>query len=308
MSSLLAGLRRNFDNALTLRGACGLCRQTARSCAAHLEVKRQRQPVRGQTKPSTSWTGLHHRCRRAHSIVEMRLQRVFGYRPNSAFSLPSFDWRPHRGSPAWSCVPKRVDDHKDGARPAAVDCINVGVGVARNVEATWEFDRELAVEELSPLLANSGYSIWASEEGLSRVDLEEGPDSRVTIMGDLSAATRAPYLLPAQSPENVIHIPLPPDYLLLLGLHLQCGGPVDSIQLMSLRRLPPLFLHLSFIDTGGATRKNRIELRFRLTYLASTTGPGGAATPPVPKQQLLLPQLGNLALEAPVICRLTLRR
>jgi hypothetical protein len=158
----------------------------------------------------TSWAGLVTAAAALFAISEMRLQRVLGYRPELVVLPPELLLSPTQNTPAWSCSPKKVTNQAAQSQSAAVDCINVGIGVARNVEATWEFDRQLAVEQLSPLLADYGYSIWASEEdGLSKVELEQGSDSRVTIMDDLSAATRTPYLLPAQAPESVVHIPLP---------------------------------------------------------------------------------------------------
>lgn len=209
----------------------------------------------------------------------MRRQRIAAYRPELVVLPPELRFHPGQHSPAWSCTSKTEPNERATSGSATVECINIGVGVARNVVGTWHFDRQLAVEELSPLLASRGYSIWHSEEaGYSRIELEEGPDSRVSIVGDVSAAIRAPYLLQVQGQEHVLRIPLPPDFVLLLGLHLHCGSN-DSAQLMTLQSLPPLILHLDFIDAGGVTRATEFKMRFHCTYLESTRRSNGREAP-----------------------------
>jgi hypothetical protein len=225
----------------------------------------------------TAWTGLLTAAAAFLAIFEMRRQRIEGYRPELIVLPPEFSLRPRQIGPVWNCTQKIRTEESAKPVPAAVECINIGAGVARSIVGTWEFDRQSAVEELSPLLAKRGYSIWHSEsDGYSRIDLENGSEPGVSLVGDLSATTSIPYLQPAQTPENVLQIPPPPDFLLLLGLHLHCGAD-DSTRLVMLKGLPPLVLHLSFLDAGGATRNADLELRFRLSYLESSKRADGIA-------------------------------
>jgi hypothetical protein len=231
----------------------------------------------------TTWTGLFTAAAALLAILEMRLQRIAGYKPELIVLAPALCLVPALGFPPWSCFREYVVNEAS-QKPAlypGVDCINVGAGVARSVVATWEFDRQLAVEQLAPVLAKQGYFIWSSEdEGVSRIELEEGDQARVGIVGDLSAATHTPYLLPLQGPGNLLYIPLPPDFLLLLRLQLLCvsSDSTSAVPLMKLQRLPSLILGLVFTDAGGATRKDTVKLRFHLTSLASTTNSAGSAS------------------------------
>lgn len=223
----------------------------------------------------TAWTSLFTAVAVLLTIIEMRRQRIAGYRPELLVLPPELSLRPRQIGPTWNCTSRVRNDEGGEQGFAAVECINIGVGAARNIVGSWQFDRQLAVEQLSPLLANRGYSIWHSEvDGYSKIELEDDSEPHVAIIGDLAAATSVPYLQPTQARENVLYIPLPHDFLLLLGLHLYCGAD-DSARILALPRLPPLVLCLSFLDAGGAKRKTKVELRFRLTQLESTKGPNG---------------------------------
>ena len=199
----------------------------------------------------------------------MRRQRIAGYKPELVVLPPKLSLGPSQLGRIWTSTSNLYTGEGAHSESVVIECINIGVGVARNVVATWEFDRQFAVEQLSPLLADRGFSIWHGEEdGCSKIEFEDGTEPRMSVAGDLSAGASVPYLLPAQAPENVFLVPLPPDFLLLLGLYLSFSHD-DSWQLMMLQRLPPLFLSVSFLDAGGARRNSKVELRFRLTHFES---------------------------------------
>lgn len=209
------------------------------------------------------------------AILEMRRQRISSYKPELVLLPPKLRFEPSQDFPPLLC--RRTDtlaSENKPPRPVCVDCINVGVGAARDLLATWDFDHELAVAEISPFATHRGYSIWLDSSN-TRVDLEEDGHTRMTSFTDNKATAGAPYLLPVQGAENVFEIPIPPDYLLFMRLGIYCvpGHPSNEGPRISLPHLPPLTLRLGYTDVGGARRCRIFGIDFRFSLLRSSSEP-----------------------------------
>ena len=212
------------------------------------------------------------------TILEMKRQRVSSYKPELVLIPLTLRFEPSDGFPPLICRRKDTPfDRHDSLLSVSVDCINIGVGAARDLFATWEFDHQLAVAEVSPFVTHRGYSIWL-DQGNTRIDFEEDGQTRMTSFTDLPVTSNTTYLLPVQAPENVFQIPLPPDYLLFMRLGIYCvpGHPSNEGPHVALPKIPPLTLRLAYTDSGGARRLRAFQLEFRFGMLSSSSRPNGS--------------------------------
>jgi len=214
------------------------------------------------------------------TIVEMRRQRESSYKPEIVVIPPELRFEPSTGFPPLLCRRKDTPSSEPLSGVAAsVDCVNVGAGAARDILASWEFDHQLAAADLSPFLSNRGFSVWLDNNN-TRIDFEENGQTRTTSFTDLHATTGVPFLLPAQSPETIFRVPLPPDYLLLMrmGIYSVPGHPSNDGPQVSLPRPPLLTLYLAYTDVGGARRRRVFKLQFHFTSYSSSMGPNGRSS------------------------------
>lgn len=215
----------------------------------------------------SSFAGLITAIAALVTVLEMKRQRESGYKPDLVVVSPvSLQYKGTAGFPPFTTG--TIDDpptetKRWSAFQCHVDCINIGAGAARDLNAIWRFNRQGAIECIAASLANRKYRIWLDSD-VTRLDFEEDGRSVMTIFTDPLTRWSAPFLFPGKSPENVFRLRLPPDYLLFLGLSVSClpASGADEARAAPLPSIPPLELEISYTDVGGDRRGAKFTLHF----------------------------------------------
>ena len=181
------------------------------------------------------------------TIREMRAQRRSIYRPEIAFLRTPVNlyWSDDKllGAPL-------VCTSQQGKSAAGLDPFvliegrNVGLGAGTNLEATWHFDVNDAIQTIDRLDAQQRFKIWNDENGQIEFNFER-PSPRMVAMRH-SVLAHTPYMLPVHVSSDPIQISVPWAYVQMFSiwvyLLMQQVAPPAGERKPSHEELPPLEL------------------------------------------------------------------
>jgi hypothetical protein len=159
------------------------------------------------------------------TVLEMRRQRITLYRPDLAvLSAPLFVYAgtySNLGNGV-HCSPRRYDLPADApkALPSAslhLDCFNLGLGAAKDVQVKWSFDIAEIARILDRLAKPHGMSVECRSNSLVLLDAEHEP--RVGIWTRGLPMQTLPYVLPVQVHADPQHIEVPFEYIKGVALY-----------------------------------------------------------------------------------------
>lgn len=146
------------------------------------------------------------------SIREVRLQRVQQFQPRLT-PISAYFGTITEQKIAWK-LPENPNgsysEHSKQSADYSLPLINVGNGVAADIEITWTVDLENWMQSINTLSAHTGAGIGIQKEGSLLSILVDG-DSKSTMNLDITMKQNIEYVLPvvASKLDNRITVPLP---------------------------------------------------------------------------------------------------
>ncbi len=214
------------------------------------------------------------------TILEMRRQRVISYKPQLTLAPPRLHFERSSAAPGFLPVACRRDDvSPDTSRPGhpLVDCVNVGLGGARDLVATWSFDPQALVAAASPFLSSTAYTVSLDSAGFV-VNFEENHELQSTHFLHAQSHAETRLLLPLQSSQSycsMFSIAIPPVYLDVIALAVHALALTRSPDQTDWPEFPPLRLSIAYKDIGGDRHEARFDFSFEFFTLSCTTDDQG---------------------------------
>jgi|GEM_PF-3548570 len=201
------------------------------------------------------------------TINEMRKQRKSSLIPELTFPKNHFFiywFNPNKGVPLfWSKNEIEKPEKDVHSAPSTksyfnvkIECFNVGFGVAKEVEISWDFDIKNFINVLKELDDGNKFKFALSEDAYLRIH-----SSDLDYLSILNRENFEPseirYLLPAQMVKEPTLLRIPSEYITLYSIYIYLLILTETQQK---ENIPSLNVSLTFKDLESETYTNKFEL------------------------------------------------
>ncbi|GIP40594.1 hypothetical protein J31TS4_38740 [Paenibacillus sp. J31TS4] len=198
------------------------------------------------------------------NVIELNKQRKQSLIPEIIFKEASFSIFNGKNSPIpikWLAINKDIDITGD----FALECFNIGLGSAKNLNLSWSYDIKAIIEIIHKNNNEKVYQIDYDEKSqFVNIKMKNGGLSATKL--DLQS--KSEYILPASAHKEPTKFRLPTSYhylcSILLDLFFDYTADEEIAQLLN---WPPLRLELVYEDVAGKKYKRKIVFNPKVFFV-----------------------------------------
>jgi hypothetical protein len=162
--------------------------------------------------------------------------------------------------------------------------LNVGIGAAKSITATWAFDLDRWIETLNALAQKTFTSLYIERDTQAETVKISGPDyGNATHMVGNQRRQQFGHLLPASLDQSGIQLDVPPCFLALISLQIAMASRLQPSSVIGgeWAALATAQLSLDYFDVGSGLHHKTFRLLFELLGVGRKSGEGlSTGSPP----------------------------
>jgi hypothetical protein len=216
----------------------------------------------------------------AKTLKEIHSQREFTYKPHIIFrdtmaAFTSVGGNPAESKDAGFCISNIAKGGKSGTGSfsyLSIPAHNVGLGVAKNIEAKWSIDLEQCLKSIRKVATKKELKIyWDYQYNLIRLDSRIFSGYAITTNTQALRIEQFDHFLPIAMEQEPYKISMLPAYLTLLSVYYLFGfrkhvTAPDNQEVVSGENMsapfPPCKLTIRFQDIAEKWHEQSLEFKF----------------------------------------------
>lgn len=205
------------------------------------------------------------------TLFELFKQRKSSYKPDLCILKSHFDIKGPGLGEANLALNWSEPSPSENTRilGTSLTLVNIGFGAAKNIEAKWNFNSNLLIQEINQL-AQKYYMAFYIEEEDGYISIKSKTSKVYTVSSELDSYNFE-YLLPHTNNQIGRELALPSSYTLLVGAFLSLCSKEENFS-MQLIEIPKLELNLRYFDLGKGKHDSRHKLACRVHSISIHSG------------------------------------